>query len=62
MPPCVRRDDAVVVTPTAYGVRPAQTRVGETVQHHKGRAVGSPELVHAEQIGHGRSIARFRLG
>jgi len=50
VPASVWRDDAVVVTPAANRVRPAQTRVGETVQQHQGWATIAPELTNHQAI------------
>ena len=52
VPAGVWRNDAVVVTPAAYRIRPAQARVGETVQQHQDRAVGAPQLVHPQWLSH----------
>jgi spermidine synthase len=50
VPARVRRDDAVAVTPPTHRIRPAQSRVGETVQQHQGRAIRTSELVNTELV------------
>ena len=58
VPARVGRDDAVVVTPATHRIRPAQSRVGETVQQHQGRAVVAPQLVHPQWLSHVQKYRR----